>query len=337
MGSWVNAAEVWRSEFLECVHRGRAVVCNQRGDVLASYGNITDSLLPRSSVKMLQALPLIESGAAEHSRLTANHLALTCASHQGAAIHTDLVLHWLQGMELCEDDLLCGPQFPREKQARIEVVLSGNRQGKRHNNCSGKHSGFLCLGKHIGAGSDYLEMSSPIQKMILEAFEEMTGEVSPGYGIDGCSAPNHACSLKGLATAMARMADPSGLGSVRREAANTLIHAMKSHPELVAGEGRACTDLMRAMPGPTVVKTGAEGVFTAILPDRGLGVAVKIEDGATRGAECAMAAMLVRLGVADAQHPLVQNRLNPTLKNYAGLTVGRIQPAQELFENGAAI
>ncbi len=337
MGSWVNAAEVWRGEFLECVHRGRAVVCNSLGEVVASFGDVDATILPRSSVKMLQALPLIESGAADRFKLQSEHLAVACASHQGAAIHTDLVSRWLQDLGFGEQDLLCGPQFPREKQARIEVVLSGRKQGKRHNNCSGKHSGFLCLSKHFGADAEYLDMSHPVQKAVLQAFEEMTGETSPGYGIDGCSAPNHACSLKGLATAMARMAAPSKLGKTRQHAAEVLTTAMKRHPELVAGEGRACTELMHAMAGATVVKTGAEGVFTAILPELGLGVAVKIEDGATRGAECAMAALLVRLGVADENHPLVEKRLQPVQTNYGGLTVGQIRPAQELFENGSKL
>ncbi len=337
MGTWVNVAEVWRGDFLECVHRGRIVVCDSTGDVIAAWGNEEDVILPRSSVKMLQALPLVESGAAARFGLQTEHLALACASHQGAMIHTDLVSDWLGDLGLAEPDLLCGPQFPREKQARIKVVLSGKRQDKRHNNCSGKHSGFLCVGKHLGAGANYLEMSHPVQKSVLEAFEEMTGETSPGHGIDGCSAPNHASTLKGLATAMARMADPSNLGETRRAAAEKIVVAMKSHPELVAGEGRACTELMRSMPGATVVKTGAEGVYTAILPERGLGVAVKIEDGATRGAECAMTAMLVRLGVADPTHPLVINRLQPVQKNYAHQEVGQIRPADEFFEGGAAL
>jgi len=337
MDGWVNVAEVWRGDFLECTHRGRAVVCDSRGEVIAAWGDIDAVTLPRSSCKMIQALPLIESGAAEHFKLTSEHLALSCASHQAAAIHTDLVTRWLADLGLGEPDLRCGPQFPRDAEARDALMKSGCAHDKRHNNCSGKHTGFLCLNKHLGGGAEYVHPEHPVQKAILAAFEEMTGETSPGHVIDGCSAPNYATSLKGLATAMARMADPSKLGAMRQNAARELIGAMKLHSDLVAGEGRACTELMRAMSGRTVVKTGAEGVFVAVLPERGLGVALKIQDGATRAAENMIAAILSRLGVADAAHPLVQKRLNPTLKNFADLTVGYIRPADDFFEGGKRI
>lgn len=337
MGSWVNMVEVWRGPFLECVHRGRAVVCDSRGEVVAEWGDSSGVTLPRSSSKMLQALPLIESGAAARFGLNAEHLALSCASHQGAHIHTDRVDVWLDELGLNESDLRCGPQEPRGMLERDELVCTGKAFDRTHNNCSGKHTGFLTLNKHLGGGAEYVEPDHPVQQAVLAAFEEMSGETAAGYGIDGCSAPNFACSLRGVATAMARMADPKGLGAVREGAACDLVAAMKAHPDLVAGEGRACTELMNAMAGPTVIKTGAEGVFIAILPERGLGVALKIEDGATRASECAMAALLVRLGVADANHPAVQKRLQPTQYNFAGLEVGRIVPAESFYACGALI
>lgn len=337
MSSWVNVAEVWRGSFLECIHRGRAVVCDSRGSVVAEWGDSAAVTLPRSSSKMLQALPLIESGASARFGLKSEQLALSCASHQGARIHTDRVDVWLAELGLGEDDLRCGPQEPRGALERDELICAGKAFDKTHNNCSGKHTGFLTLNKHLGGGAEYLEPDHPVQQAVLAAFEEMSGEATAGYGIDGCSAPNFACSLRGVATAMARMADPSGLGSVRQSAARDLVSAMKTHPDLVAGKGRACTELMNAMDGPTVIKTGAEGVFIAILPERGLGVALKIEDGATRASECAMAALLVRLGVADADHPAVQKRLRPAQHNFAGLEVGRIAPAQEFYAGGALV
>lgn len=337
MGDWVNVAEVWRGDILESVHQGRAVVCDSRGDVVAAWGDVDAVTYPRSSCKMLQALPLMESGAAARFNLTPEQLALACASHEGAHMHTDRVVKWLGDLELGERDLRCGPQFPRAKEEQEELIRFGQKHDRTHNNCSGKHSGFLTLNKHLGGDAEYVEPDHPVQQAILTAFEEMTGETSPGYGIDGCSAPNHACTLRGLATAMARMADPSKLGEIRGQAAQDLVAAMKAHPDLVAGQGRACTELMEAMEGRTVVKTGAEGVFIAILPERGLGVALKIQDGATRAAETAIAALLVRLGVADPNHPSVIKRLCPKQYNFAGLETGRIAPASALYAGGAAI
>lgn len=337
MVSSVNMAEVWRGDFLECVHTGRAVICDSRGDIVAEWGDSSAITLPRSSSKMLQALPLLESGAARAYGLNAEHLALSCASHQGAHIHTDRVDVWLNALGLSESDLRCGPQEPRGSIERDELICAGKAFDRTHNNCSGKHAGFLTLSKHLGAGPEYVEPKHPVQKAVLTAFEEMSGETTAGYGIDGCSAPNFACSLRGVATAMARMADPKGLGTVRESAARDLVEAMKEHPDLVAGEGRACTELMDCMEGKTVIKTGAEGVFIAILPERGLGVALKIDDGATRASECAIAALLVRLGVARSEHPSVQRRLNPTQFNFAGLEVGSIVPSAALYADGAPI
>ncbi len=329
--------EVWRGGLLESVHRGHAVVVHSGGDIMAEWGDSDATVFPRSSCKMLQALPLIESGAADAAGLGDEHLALACASHQGALIHAERVEAWLGDLDLGEGDLRCGSQVPGDKAERDRLRRAGEPACQLHNNCSGKHAGFLTLSKHLGGGAEYVELDHPAQKAVKAAHEDMTDETSPGHGIDGCSAPNHASSLRGLAYAMARMADPAGLGNAREKAARRLVGAMKAHPLLVAGEGRACSEMMAAMPGPTVIKTGAEAVFVAILPEQRLGVALKIEDGTTRASECAVAAILARLGVADPAHPLIAKRLNPPQKNRRGLVTGEIRPAQGLWSDGAAL
>lgn len=329
--------EVWRGAFLESIHYGDAVVCGPDGSVLAGWGNPDKIILPRSSCKILQALPLVESGAAKAAGLTDKQLALACASHNGATLHVDAVTDWLAALGLSETDLRCGAQPTSDKDLRKEMVKSGTEPDQRHNNCSGKHSGFLTLGQHLGAGAEYIEADHPVQLAAREAFEEMTGEVADGYVIDGCSAPNFSTSLRGLATSMARIAVPDSLKGVRKDAAIRLRGAMATYPEMVAGEGRACTELMRAMANGTVIKTGAEGVFTAILPGRGLGVALKITDGTTRASEAAMTALLVRLGVADAEDPMVQKRMRLQMTNWRGTHVGNIQPSDVLFADGARL
>ena len=157
------------------------------------------------------------------------------------------------------------------------------------------------------------------------AFEEVTGEASPGFGIDGCSAPNFATSLHGLARAMARFAAAGAEGGARDDAMVRLREAMVAHPELVAGEGRACTNLMRAMGGKVAVKTGAEAVFVAILPDAKRGIALKILDGGTRASEAAITALLVRMGALDAGHPVVGRYLSDPIRNRRGLSVGELR------------
>jgi L-asparaginase II len=275
---------------------------------------------------MVQALPLVESAAARG--LSARHLALACASHQGAALHTDLVAGWLDDLGLTEADLRCGASEPKDRAARDALIRAGREPCQYHNVCSGKHAGFLTLNRHLGGDPEYIDVDHPVQRAVRAAFVEITGEDSPGHGIDGCSAPSFLTTVTGLARAMARFAAAREDGGVRDRAMIRLREAMMAHPDLVAGEGRACTELMRAMGGRVAVKTGTEAVFVAILPDQGLGMALKIVDGGTRAAEAAIAALLIRAGALDPGHPAARRRLNTVERNWRGVAVGSIRAAQ---------
>ncbi|QHQ36427.1 asparaginase [Algicella marina] len=324
-------AEVWRGDLLESQHRGHAVIVTASGDIVEQWGDPAKLIYPRSSAKMLQALPLLESGAAQANRLESHHHALACASHNGAEIHTAPVAEWISALGLRESDLRCGPQVPDDAPARHALRAQGTPPCQLHNNCSGKHAGFLTLGQHLGAGPEYNDPEHPVQAAVRAAFEDMTGEISPGYGIDGCSAPNFSCTLKGLAVAMAKMATPESLQGSRRAAAEALVQAMIAHPLLVAGEGRACSELMAACGGRAAVKTGAEGVFVAILPEHKLGIALKIEDGTTRASEAAMAALLVRLGLLERDHPAAERRMKRPVMNRRDILTGHIRAAELLL------
>ena len=277
---------------------------------------------------MVQALPLVESGAA--AGLTSRHLALACASHNGAAIHTDMVTRWLADLELGEPDLRCGNQFPDDREARSGLIRSGESACQIHNNCSGKHSGFLTLTRHLGAGPEYVEPDHPVQQAVRAAFEEITAMSSPGFGIDGCSAPNFATSVSGLARAMAEFAKAEDGRSARDTAMTRLYSAMTMHPELVAGEGRACTRIMRDVRGRAAVKTGAEGVFVAIIPEMHLGIAVKISDGATRGAEAVIAGLLNRLDLLDTGSETYRDLATGPITSRSGRLAGDIRLAASI-------
>ena len=317
MDGWADLVEVTRGGMVESVHRGAAVVADARG-VVEAWGDPARVIFPRSSCKMIQALPLVESGAADG--LSDRHLALACASHQGAARHVDLVTDWLAAEGLGEEDLRCGAHLPYAEEAARDLIRAGRAPDQRHNNCSGKHAGFLTLNRRLGGGAEYVEVDHPVQRAVRDAFEAVTGMESPGWGVDGCSAPNFATRLDALAGGMARFAAATEDGA-RGRAMVRLRGAMAAHPDLVAGEGRACTGLMRAMDG-VAVKTGAEAVFVAILPARGLGVAVKIADGGTRAAEAVIAALLVRLGALDAEHPEAVRLMRGPIVNRRGIETG---------------
>jgi L-asparaginase II len=320
--------ELWRGGLLESAHSGHAVICDAAGEVIEAWGDPAAMIFPRSSCKMIQALPLIESGAADAAGLTAAQLALSCASHQGAALHTGMVTRWLADLGLGESDLRCGSHWPYDVPEHDRLVLAHEKPCQIHNNCSGKHAGFLTLTQHLRAGPDYVDPDHPIQRAIRAATEEVTEETSPGYGIDGCSAPNFATTLQGLARAMGRFAGASDAGDARQRAMHRLTRAMASYPDLVAGEGRACTELMRAMGGRVAIKTGAEAVFVAILPDQQRGIAVKIADGNSRASEAVIAALLVRLGALDADHPATRKRLNAVQTNWRGTETGVLRLAE---------
>lgn len=314
----VEMIELWRGGLKESVHRGHAVVWD-RGGMVAAWGDPAAVIFPRSSCKMIQALPLVESGAAEAAGLGPRQLALACASHNGAALHVGMVREWLGRLGLGESDLRCGAHMPQDPAEHRRLLCSDRSPCQLHNNCSGKHAGFLTWNRHHRGDADYHLPDHPLQQAIAAATAEVCGEPLAGFGIDGCSAPNFAVSVAGLARAMAGFAAPGQ--DTRGQAMQRLVQAMVTHPELVAGEGRACTALMRAMDGRVAVKTGAEAVFIAIAPERGLGIALKIEDGGTRGSEAAITALLVHYGLLDPAHPVVGKYLRRPLRNWRGVEV----------------
>ncbi|MDS9466564.1 asparaginase [Paracoccus sp. MBLB3053] len=317
--------EIWRGGLLESKHRGHLVIADADG-IVEAWGDPASVIFPRSSCKMIQSLPLVESGAADAAGLGSEQLALACASHNGGQIHTNRVEAWLSALGLSEADLRCGSHMPRDRDENKRLTCSETSPCQLHNNCSGKHAGFLTLNQHLGGSAEYVEIDHPVQQAVRAAFEEVTGERSAGWGVDGCSAPNFACSVEGLARAMAGFANP-GAG-IRGEAQRRLVEAMIAHPELVAGEGRACTELMRATGGRAALKTGAEAVFVGILPDLGLGVALKIEDGSTRGAEAAIAAVLIHLGLLDESSLAARRFLTGQQSNWRGKITGELRRAE---------
>jgi L-asparaginase II len=333
MNGQAGAAEllrIIRGPMVECLHRGHVAVWHHDEGLVAGWGDPSLPVLPRSAIKMIQALPLVESGAADAAGLSQKHLALACASHQGAHIHTDLVTTWLGAIDRNEGDLRCGTHWPKDEAAAHELIRAHGQPDQRHNNCSGKHTGFLTLARHLGAGPEYLEIDHPVQRAVRDAIEDLAGEECAGYAIDGCSAPNFVLSLQGFARALSSFAVASGAGGVRGAAMTRLVGAMAAHPDYVAGEGRACTRLMRAMEGRAAIKTGAEGVFAAIIPEKRLGIALKVEDGATRAAEAAIAQLLVGAGVLDAEHPEARSLMHGPICNWRGIETGHMEVAGDL-------
>lgn len=325
--------EMVRGDLVESVHRGAFVVCRADGHVLAEAGDIGAPVYPRSSYKMMQALPLVATGAADAFNVSTEELSLACASHSSEPMHTTRVDAWLARLGLSDRDLECGAHPSRHEPTRDAMILAHEAPRRVHNNCSGKHSGFLTVAKHLGVPTkDYVKMDHPVQqeatRRIAQVCQIEEARLVPGT--DGCAAPNLAMPLRNLALGFAKLATPASLPSDLQDAAKRLAAAVAAHPLLMSGTGRACAELVQATKARALVKVGAEGVYTGMVPELGLGIALKVDDGATRGAETAMTSLLVALGLLDESSAAAKKWMCPPWLNTRDQIVGEQRPAEIL-------
>jgi L-asparaginase II len=323
--------EVARGGLVESVHRGRACIVDSHGHLVAGWGDIKAPVFPRSTVKPLQAIPLVETGALDAFKLTDAELALACASHNGEPRHTRTVAAWLDRIGCTVDDLECGPQIPADPEAAAELIRQGEASSALHNNCSGKHAGFLATAKHRGERiKGYIRFDHAVQQRVLGVLEQMTGQdlsLTP-WGVDGCGIPTFSLPLEAVAFAMARLGDPRDLPDRRAEAAARIRLAWAAHPYLIGGQNSFDTELVRIANGLILLKSGAEGMGVAVLPRQGLGIALKIDDGNARARDVAMAALLKSTDALSADHwARVPQFLSRPILNAAGREVGLIRPA----------
>jgi L-asparaginase II len=325
------AVEVTRGGVVESRHRASAAVVDAGGKIMRQWGDIGQAVFARSAIKSLQALPLIESGAAEAYDLGDGEIALACASHGAESFHTEAVAAWLARIGLTEADLECGAHLPIHQPTLESLLRGGGFPDQTHNNCSGKHLGFLTTARHLGEPTEgYIGADHPVQRRVIETLAEMSGyDLSrAAKGADGCGIPTLAIPLTGIATAMARFADPSALSPDRSAAVKRIAAAITARPEMVAGTGRFCTSLIRESHGSILAKTGAEGVYAVALPALGLGVAVKVDDGASRAAQVAVAAVLRAIGAIDEElEQTLADFLIAPIHNRADLRTGEVRPA----------
>ena len=323
--------EATRGERVESRHRGSAAVVDAEGAVVAEWGDTALLVFPRSTVKPLQALPLLETGAAERFGVSDEEIALACGSHGGEPEHVERVGAWLARIGLTPPALVCGSHPPLSEQAAWDVIRQGQPFSPLHNNCSGKHAGFLTTAVHLREPTiGYAGPVHPVQLRIKRVLAQMGGiELrDEARGIDGCGIPTLAMPLTALARAMARLVVPDRLGRLRAAAARRVVAAMTGHSSLVGGRNRFDTLVMAAANGTVVTKGGAEGVHVAALPQAGLGIAVKIDDGARRAAETALAGLLIRFGNLDERSlETVRSYVEAPIRNIAEARVGTLRLA----------
>jgi L-asparaginase II len=310
--------------FVESRHRGAMAVTSPTGEVIFEVGDIDAPMCPRSAFKALQALPMLESGAREAFGLSEKEIALSCSSHSGQRDHTEAVLVWLEKIGCGIEDLECGPHLPLHEATSREMLANGEAPSAIHNNCSGKHTGFLTLARQMDvATKGYTDPNHPVQQRIAQAISGFVGlDISSRLvGPDGCHAPNYQMPLRALAQGMARLAAPTEFAEPRRAAIEALLAAARAEPLYIAGEGRACTLVTPHLRGGGFIKSGAEGVYAAVLPGRGFGIALKIDDGGPRASAVAIANLLDHLGVLE-DFPGREATLKAPVRNTRGQSVG---------------
>jgi L-asparaginase II len=303
--------ELRRGTVVESRHRVHVAVVDGEGRLVAHAGDPDFVTFWRSAAKPFQALPLVEDGVADRFGLGREDLALACASHSSEPGQVALVRDFLQKIGCAERDLLCGPHRPLSEPVAKDYETRGVRLTAVYSNCSGKHAGMLALAKHRGWPTEfYTRVEHPVQQRCLAAVSHWTGVPATqiGVAVDGCGVSCFALGLRQMALAYAKLEGP-------------ILEAMMMHPDLVAGEGRPCTEMMRAHPGRVVTKVGAEGVYSALLVREELGVALKVEDGHSVASALALAAVLGELGL----RPQPASLMARPITNSRGETVGEMR------------
>jgi L-asparaginase II len=332
-------AEVDRGETLESVHRGHLIILDGDGETIAAIGNPEIVTFIRSSGKPLQVFPVLTSGAADRFGFSEAEIALACGSHSGEEIHVQIAAEMLEKVGFGEADLRCGAHAPFNEKRAEAMIRSGEEPTQLHNNCSGKHAAMLGLAKHVGADTkSYEQLENPVQKAILHAFSVFTEtpESEIKIGIDGCAAPNFAVSLRAMAKSFAKLIlPPENFDEKYRKACSQIVSAMINHPELIGGSERLDTLMMRAAKGKIISKIGAEGVWLCgVLPSeqwkKGLGIALKIEDGDDKRARAVVSIEILRqLEIFSAEDLLEYSPL--AIKNRRSDVVGKVESKVKIF------
>ncbi|RZI43484.1 asparaginase [Herbaspirillum sp. HC18] len=331
----VPLAEVTRGGQVESIHYGAVAVVNIRGELLYSAGDPDFLTFTRSTIKPFQALPFLRAGGPAHFGYGSREIALLCASHSGETVHVETVQSMLRKAGCDEHHLRCGCHVPIHYATEGRTPPAGEAFTQLHNNCSGKHAGFLAHCVQHGLPLDtYIDPSHPLQQAIREHLSGVTsvGQDDMPMGTDGCSAPNYALPLSRLAFAYARLAQGDSdatYGSLMGD----LFRSMTAHPELVSGTGRIDLALMQAAPGDWVAKGGAEGVQVLGIRSAGLGIALKVADGNARALQPATVSVLQQLGLLNAVNAAQLDQwLHPQLCNLRGLHTGEVRAVVRLLK-----
>lgn len=322
------AIELLRGPAVESVHHVMLVVADHRGLISGFMGNSDYVVYPRSSIKMLQAIPFLESGAFTKFKLDEKQVALACSSHRGEKQHLAVIQSWMEKIGASEDWLACGPDWPAHEGTRFEMVKKGLGPSRLLNNCSGKHLGMISTCLALGENfHGYEKWDHPVQARLRKVMAETTriNYERLVWGIDGCGIPTYAIPLQNLAIAMSSFLSVDKT-TVRGAVDQALVDACTRHPQMVSGSETFSAALCERTNGRALLKTGAEGIYTGLMPEQGYAFALKVHDGAARAAEVASAFVFRAMGaLSEAEYLDLKAFTMPELKNTRGEKVGEIR------------
>ncbi|KPU44359.1 L-asparaginase II [Oxobacter pfennigii] len=323
-----------RGNKVENIHRGDIVIVDYKKNIIAYLGDPNKRTFMRSCAKPIQALSVIESGAASSYDISQKELALMCASHYAEQFHVDTIASILKKLGLQEENLLCGPTYSINEKVSEALIKTGNSKRRIYNNCSGKHAGMLAISKLKGYElSTYNELEHPLQQMMLKSISEVceVDKEDIGIGIDGCGVPVVEIPLYNMALSFAKLAHSSIFDTVRRNAVDSVVGAMLEYPEMIAGTDGFCTELIKHTHGKMIGKLGADSVYCIGILEHGIGIAVKIEDGNMRVLSCAVMEVLNQLGYINAQEEMALKSFHMIdIINSLNQKVGEVQPVFKL-------
>lgn len=328
--------EVYRNHVLESFHRGVVCVVDQNDNIIYSEGDVQQICYPRSALKLIQVLPLLEHGGMEHFGFTLEEIAIMCGSHNGEPEHQQVVNSILQKIGLNKDYLFCGPQYPSDKKTANTLIKTDEKPHHIHNNCSGKHAGFLAYAVLRGWDTkNYIDPQHPMQQEILQTTAEMYQYPKEKMVIayDGCSAPIFSVPVYNQAIGYKNLVHPAQFSPQRQKACATIVEAVSKYPYMVAGRGRYCTDLMQVTAPRIIGKTGAEGVFCMALTQEKIGVAIKVDDGKMLPQYNVAQRFVEATGIFSAEQlATLKHHQSAEITNFNKFVTGEIKPREGLFD-----
>lgn len=338
-------AVVTRNRYVESIHQGYICVVDSEGRIIYKKGDINTQFFFRSSAKPIQIIPFIQSGGAKAMNYTPEEIAIGCASHSGESVHQKTVFNVLKRLNLDVNDLRCGVKRPYNEDENNRLISHGEKPSPLHSGCSGKHAAMLAYAKYLGCDvSGYNKASHPVQKEVLKAISYFSGQEADNIptGVDGCGLPIFILPVYNMALSYARLAKYSqDSDSTYHEACRTVFEAMNAHPDMVAGTGEFCTELMQHTNGKLIAKIGAEAVYCLGIKERSLGVCVKIADGSERAVYPVVMQLLLELNViSNNEYEKLKHWHMTKLLNGLDEHIGYIIPVfhkEEVFSLGSKV